>query len=189
MKTRLLMGIALAAIMHGGAAAGPTPKMLGDTCAGCHGLKGASAGLSMPTIAGMPADFIVLSMREYREGKRGSTIMGRIAKGYTDEDFEAMARYFSSQPWKSAKQEFSADLAKLGKRVHQRKCEACHRDNGISTEQDMPRMAGQWREYLGLVLDESRKRNFHQSETMKAVMERLSEQEVTALTHFYASQR
>jgi sulfide dehydrogenase cytochrome subunit len=36
-------------------------------------------------------------MKEFRDDSRPSTIMGRIAKGYTDEEIAAVARYLSSQ--------------------------------------------------------------------------------------------
>ena len=36
-------------------------------------------------------------MKAFRDGSRPSTIMGRIAKGYTDAEITAMANYISSQ--------------------------------------------------------------------------------------------
>lgn len=191
MTKRLAAAVLLAALLTGTAVAQPSGKMLGDTCAGCHGTLGASAGLAMPTLAGMPDDFIRLAMREFRDGQRYSTIMGRIAKGYTDGDIDAMAAYFSRQPWQKARQEADERLAAAGKRIHHKKCEACHRDNGTSTDLDMPRLAGQWRTYLDLMMIQARnpKRGFHQSPDMKTVMERLTEQDLAALANFYVSQQ
>jgi sulfide dehydrogenase cytochrome subunit len=191
MKRSLLVGALLAATLPGALAAEPTGAMLGNTCSGCHGTLGVSAGLAMPTLAGMPAEFIALAMREFRDGTRSSTIMGRIAKGFSDPDIDAMAAYFEAQKWISAAQGFDGKLAAAGKRVHDRKCEACHRDGGASTEQDMPRMAGQWRDYLQITFDACRdpKRTYHQSPPMKQVLERLSDKDIQALTHYYASKK
>lgn len=36
-------------------------------------------------------------MREFREGRRSSTIMQQIAKGYTEAEIEAAATYFAAQ--------------------------------------------------------------------------------------------
>jgi sulfide dehydrogenase cytochrome subunit len=191
MTTRAITAAFLATLLVGTAAAQPSGRMLGDTCAGCHGTRGASAGLAMPTLAGAPEGFIRLAMLEFRDGRRYSTIMGRIAKGYSDGDIDAMAAYFSGQPWQKVRQEADERLAAAGKRIHHKKCEACHRDNGASTDLDMPRLAGQWRGYLDLMMTQARnpKRGFHQSPDMKTVMDRLTEQDISALANFYISQQ
>lgn len=70
--------------------------MLSISCAGCHGTDGNSPG-SIPTIAAKPADFIETALKEFSSGKRQSTIMGRHAKGYTDEEIKLIAEYFAGQ--------------------------------------------------------------------------------------------
>jgi len=35
------------------------------------------------------------AMKDFKRGKRSSTIMGRHAKGYTDAEIEAIAQYLS----------------------------------------------------------------------------------------------
>ena len=37
----------------------------------------------------------ITSMKEFRSHKRPSSIMSHIAEGYSDEEFERMARYFN----------------------------------------------------------------------------------------------
>jgi sulfide dehydrogenase cytochrome subunit len=71
--------------------------MLGASCAGCHGTDGRSAG-SIPPISGRSAEFIRTSLEEFRDGKRPSTVMGRHAKGYTDEEIALIAEYFAARP-------------------------------------------------------------------------------------------
>ncbi|MES9885394.1 MAG: c-type cytochrome, partial [Candidatus Sedimenticola sp. 6PFRAG1] len=73
--------------------------MLANTCAGCHGTLGDSMGPATPTIAGLEADYIVEVMEDYKSGERHSTIMTRIAKGYSDKEIEQMAAFFSAQPY------------------------------------------------------------------------------------------
>ena len=55
----------------------PNAAMLANACAGCHGTYGASAGPSMPSLAGQTKDAIVDAMKAFRSGDRPSTIMGR----------------------------------------------------------------------------------------------------------------
>lgn len=69
--------------------------VLSASCAGCHGTDGRSPG-SIPTINGRPAEFIRASLEDFRSGKRPSTVMGRHAKGYTDEEIALIAEYFAT---------------------------------------------------------------------------------------------
>ena len=75
----------------------PSATMLANTCAGCHGTFGSSVGPASPTIAGISRDYFIETMLAYKEAQRPSTIMSRIAKGYTEQEIELMAEYFSKQ--------------------------------------------------------------------------------------------
>ena len=81
------------------AAADPPTRgaVLSASCAGCHGTDGRSPG-SIPPIYGRSAEFIRTSLEEFRSGKRPSTVMGRHAKGYTDEEIALIAEYFATRP-------------------------------------------------------------------------------------------
>ncbi|WP_455205172.1 c-type cytochrome [Kaarinaea lacus] len=69
--------------------------LLSYTCAGCHGTDGISPG-SIPSIACKPASAIEKALKEYRSGKRFSTVMGRHVKGYTDEEIQLIAGFFGT---------------------------------------------------------------------------------------------
>ena len=71
-------------------------EMLSVSCAGCHGTDGHSPG-SIPDISDKSAEYIRASMEEFRSGKRESTVMGRQAKGYTDEEILLIAEYFAKR--------------------------------------------------------------------------------------------
>ena len=71
-------------------------EMLSVSCAGCHGTDGHSPG-SIPDISDKSAEYIRTSMEEFRSGKRESTVMGRQAKGYTDEEILLIAEYFAKR--------------------------------------------------------------------------------------------
>ena len=68
--------------------------MLSNSCAGCHGTDGNSPG-AIPSIQGKSADFIATALTEFRDGKRPSTVMGRHAKGYSDEEIKLIADHFA----------------------------------------------------------------------------------------------
>lgn len=68
--------------------------MLSNSCAACHGTHGKSPG-SIPSIHGKSASFLSQALKDFRSGTRSSTVMGRHAKGYTDEEIELIAQHFS----------------------------------------------------------------------------------------------
>ena len=69
---------------------------LATSCSGCHGTLGRSAS-GMPTIAGLDQAYIVKQMNDFKSGARSATVMQQIAKGFNDEQIEALAAYFSVQ--------------------------------------------------------------------------------------------
>jgi len=73
------------------------PRQLASACAICHGSDGRGDGKALPPIAGMPRDHIAAQMRAFRDGQRPATVMHQIAKGYTDEQIEALATFFAAQ--------------------------------------------------------------------------------------------
>ncbi|MSO89536.1 MAG: cytochrome C [Rhodospirillaceae bacterium] len=70
------------------------PMLLALSCAGCHGPEGRSPG-SIPPLWGRTAANVLESLAGFKSGQRASTVMGRIAKGYTDTELEAVARYWA----------------------------------------------------------------------------------------------
>ena len=69
--------------------------MLSLSCTSCHGTYGISPG-TIPTIYGKSRKYIINTMKEFRNGERDSTVMKRIAKGYSDRDIFLISNYFSS---------------------------------------------------------------------------------------------
>ena len=72
-------------------AAGTAPAGA-SACSGCHGGAAASVG---PTIAGRPATDIAAAMQAFRTGERNGTVMPRIARGFTSEESQAIAAWWS----------------------------------------------------------------------------------------------
>jgi sulfide dehydrogenase cytochrome subunit len=70
--------------------------MLSNSCAACHGTGGKSPG-AIPSINGKSSSFIEQSLKDFRDGKRPATVMGRHASGYTDEEIKLIADFFASQ--------------------------------------------------------------------------------------------
>jgi sulfide dehydrogenase cytochrome subunit len=103
MRTSIVIPLAAAAIVAGLLLASPgrageltRGEMLSASCAGCHGTDGHSPG-AIPDISDKSAEYIRVSMEEFRSGRRESTVMGRQAKGYTDEEILLIAEYFEKR--------------------------------------------------------------------------------------------
>lgn len=194
-------GILASGMLLGTAAlAGSSAPMLSNTCAGCHGPDGVSAGPGMPTIAGQPAGFQAEVLKQFKSGDRPSTIMQRIAAGYSDEELGQIAAHFAGKKWMNATGNpnskmatpVDAALAEQGAKVHKSaKCYKCHDNDGRSTEDDTPRLAGQWLDYLQIKFDDYKNAdlNVPQPKKMAKAIEKLSADDLKALAHFYASQQ
>ncbi len=75
-----------------------SPQLLTVSCSGCHGPGGHSPG-AMPSIYGRSAPSIAEALRDFRDGKRPSTVMVRFAKGYTDAEIDTVAAEIAAN-WK-----------------------------------------------------------------------------------------
>jgi cytochrome c553 len=104
MRMQLLIRSAMAVALAGsGVAAGADSGANADAgrdiaanCATCHGAEGRSRN-AIPVIAGQDKTYLVQQLKDFRDGKRPSTIMQQLVKGYTDGQLEAAATYLSLQ--------------------------------------------------------------------------------------------
>jgi sulfide dehydrogenase cytochrome subunit len=98
MRSRMFLAAFLAASPLGLQAQESTAvRSLAATCAQCHGTDGRSATSEVIPLAGLPKAHIVSQMKAFQAGTRPATIMHQLAKGYTDQQIEQMAEYFSKR--------------------------------------------------------------------------------------------
>jgi sulfide dehydrogenase cytochrome subunit len=164
-------------------------ELLAFQCAGCHGFNGHSVGPATPSLAGFPEEYFVETMMAYKEEKRYATIMDRVARGYSQEDFEAMAVFFAAQPYLPAKQDFDAELAARGAEIHDAQCSTCHSEGGTYPESDTAPIAGQWAPYLRDSFEDFLVHDRPQPRGMQRRLSALSTEDIDSLVHFYASQQ
>ena len=168
--------------------AAPTGQMLADTCAGCHGTDGASTGPATPSIAGNAAIYIVDSMNAYKSGDRHGTIMGRIAKGYSDEEIEAMAEVIASWPVHETNQQVDADKVAMGAEVYEDGCVKCHDEKGSLADDEAGILYSQWLPYLNYSLEDFKAGHREMPKKMRKVVEKLSDEQLEAVNQFFAGQ-
>jgi cytochrome c553 len=51
----------------------------------------------MPSLAGQSAEQIASAMRGFKTGDRPATLMGRIARGFSDDELDAIARWLANR--------------------------------------------------------------------------------------------
>jgi cytochrome c553 len=95
MKRTILLAVMLAAPAAHAQDTGP--RNLASACAICHGSDGRPATKDIVPLAGLPREHIASQMRAFRDGQRPATVMHQIAKGYSDQQIDAMAAWFASQ--------------------------------------------------------------------------------------------
>ena len=95
MGKALAAAIGLASIAAA-VSASAEPPVGAAACSGCHP---ASSRVTSPVVrlAGLDKDAIVRAMQEFRSGQRAGTVMDRIAKGFTDDEIQALAAWFAAQ--------------------------------------------------------------------------------------------
>ena len=216
MRTKIAILLALAVSASLFASIGYTDParqgMLVNTCVACHGPNGNSVGPAIPNLGGASENYFIAAMLAYKFDTveaieevvdadesledvevltRYSTIMGRIAKGYTVDEIKMMASYFSAQTAHRPTQDYDAAKAAKGKKVHKAHCEKCHEDEGRSAEDDSGVLAGQWKPYLAYTLHDyhvgAREMPKKMKKELKEVHEVLGEDGIHDLIHYYAS--
>ena len=66
-------------------------------CANCHGTDGRTVdGSAIPSLVGMPKDYMVRQMAAFKDGSRPATVMHQITKGLTDAQIDTISTYYAS---------------------------------------------------------------------------------------------
>jgi thiosulfate dehydrogenase len=195
-----------AVIAKGAAPVGPASRAHGaapaaaTVCQGCHGAHGeGNPAARIPRLAGQAADYLEKELRDYASGARRNEIMQNFAKPLSDADRGAIAAYFASQKAAYAKVEPGAtdtQLARGHQLAHQgseaeriQACNNCHGPEGIGEPHSAPYLAGQSAGYLAAELQWWRQgvRKNDAGKLMSSVAERLSDQDVAAVSAYYES--
>ena len=94
-----LAALCLLAMTSGAQAADPNlGRNLAATCANCHGTNGnAVKGAGIDALAGVPKATTLQKLADFKSGDKPASIMHQIAKGYSDEQLDAIATYFAAQ--------------------------------------------------------------------------------------------
>ncbi len=184
--------------------AGAEVTDIAGECDRCHGAGGVSTESDVPSIAGISPFILEEYMFEYRDGARAcreskyrtgdleqpATDMCVVADDLSESDVTAIADFYGSKKFIAAQQEFDADKAVAGAKVHKKLCRKCHADGGSYADDDASILAGQWMPYLEQALvDQISGDRTMLDEKMREKTDQLSEDDKESLLHFYGSQQ
>jgi cytochrome c553 len=164
-------------------------------CAGCHNEDGNSVMPEFPKIAGLDPAYITKQITDFKKFKRVSEIMGPMATQIQDSEVDALAAYFSKQK-RTPGVVTDKNLAAQGQIIYTDglvnsavpACSGCHGEKGEGTDK-FPRLAGQHTVYLNTQLLNFKNdvRNNDAKKVMRAITQRMSEQELKAAAEYITS--
>jgi cytochrome c553 len=164
-------------------------KEKAELCAGCHGDNGISQTENIPSLAGQQDQFIQWQLVFFRSGSRKNEQMQPIVEQLSNEDIRNLGAYFATlTPPKDSKPDDNPDLSQKGAQAAVgRRCNSCHTDSFAGTKA-VARIAGQREEYLAKALHDykSGARSGGAGAAMSDVAYPLSDEEITALSHYLA---
>jgi len=183
--------LGLAAVVFFAAPSFAQPVPLAEriqTCVACHGEDGNSKMENIPSLAGQPAFFILNELVLMRENIRQVEAMTPFVKDLKDEDINALADHFAKLPPKPSGEPIDPALVRRGTEIaEQKRCDSCHLQ-GLTGQQQIPRLAKQRVDYLAKSLKEFRDSTRPGSDTiMSGPVAGLSDADLTALAHYAAS--
>lgn len=191
-NSRLMLGIMVLVFAHQpllraepDAAAGSVKF---ESCAGCHsrpGYANAVPRFQVPKLGGQQAAYVVSALKAYSIGERKHPAMRGNAEGLNEQEMRDIASYLGGLKLAANDDHFSGDVA-LGKEKAA-SCGACHGEDGNSSDENFPRLAGQYQSYLIKALQDYRSGNRNNA-MMAGMVKDLSDADIEQLSAYYASQ-
>lgn len=178
----------LAVVGTGGAATAGTVEELAQTCTACHGdSRQLPTDPTFPIIAGQQFYYLYVQLRDFASGLRQNEIMQGIVAGMDKATMQAVAQYWSEQPWPTTA--FPGPTAEERERAERviasGQCSACHL-GGFEGNSRVPRLRNQQPGYLEkIMLDFKFKRRMNAPD-MSALFTDVAEADITALAHYLA---
>lgn len=200
MKKLILASITMFFFLSGAAIAGDAAagKAKSAACGGCHGFDGNSSIPAYPKLAGQNEAYMVSQIKAFKANTdRQNAIMLGMAAGLSDEDAADIGAYFQAQSVKEAAP-FDADKAAAGRELYKGgdlqkgipACQACHGPSGAGTAGiGYPQLGGQYVDYTLAQLKAFKEgtRKNDDKMLMRSIVEKLSDEEMAAVSNYIAS--
>ncbi|MFI5444914.1 c-type cytochrome [Polaromonas sp. UC242_47] len=171
-------------------------------CTACHGPQGRAAPDGYyPRLAGKPAGYLYNQLLNFRDGRRHYGLMTQLLEPLSDAYLMEIATYFSQLdvPYPApAPGKTSAEVLRQGQRLvlegdaarRVPACVQCHGQAMTGVAPNIPGLLGLPRDYLNAQLGawKAGQRRAHAPDCMKEVVDRLSLDDINAVSHWLSAQ-
>lgn len=169
------------------------------TCGACHGDDGNSQIPANPKLAGQGEKYLLKQLSDVQRGDREIALMTGLLDNFNDQDLADIAAYYASQTQTQGAAE--EKWVELGREMyrngnHERGipgCMGCHGPAGDgNAPAGYPMIAGQHAEYIAQQLRHfsvGTRANDGEGMTMRAIAERMNENEIQAVASYVAGLR
>lgn len=195
MKKLLLLVVLLSHPIVSMAANLANGEKINKSCALCHGIYGQGApGKLSPRIAGLPKEYLIKAIKEYRDGTRKYGLMvytSQLDKA-TDADIEDVSAYLASIDL-SSDERFNVSSTigneKAGRKLYKKECKSCHaRDGYGKPNKEAPPLAGQHASYLFTTMKNFQSKvRIHDNDPEDDTFEDYEDDELTDIMAYVAS--
>lgn len=170
---------------------------LAGECSSCHGSDGNSPDAQWPNIAGQHAGYLFKQLRNFKDGEqRANSQMEGIVAELDEDDMRDLSAFYSDQPRKIMGAE-DEERVERGRAIYLggipdkgvAACAACHGPRGEgNAAAGYPVVGGQWAQYLIDQLEQFRSgdRGNDSNETMRALAEEMSDDDIRAVAEYMA---
>jgi cytochrome c553 len=209
LKSLLLASLALgagvataaipAAVAKADPAKGGTLYDAGDTarglpaCMSCHGAAGNSTIVANPKLSGQIEAYTHKQLVDFTTPNRQNPVMTTYAKMLTEDEKRHIAAYLATQKIKPGAAK-NKDTVELGRKIYRggiaakgvAACASCHGATGNGIPVQYPRLSGQHQDYTYAQLDAFKNGTRKNSVQMTALAQRMSPEEMKAVSDYIA---
>jgi cytochrome c553 len=173
-------------------------KAKATPCQSCHGPDGNSLNPEWPKLAGQNAPYLKKQLEDFKSGARVNPIMSSIAAALSEEDIANLAVYYASQTISEGVT--PEEYVELGQKLYRQgnketgvpACMACHGPAGNGNPAAAwPRLSGQHAKYVENQLKayHTNGRTNDPNGMMRGVAKKITNEEVTAISHYVSGLR
>ena len=167
-------------------------------CAACHGEGGRSRTAAYPHLAGLPAQYTVRQLKDFREQQRAESDVAAYMWGVSalldDDTIQSLADYYAVQAPAPGRSKAPPKVLARGKFIFEagiaernvRACASCHGDKAEGAA-GFPRLAGQHAAYMERQLQVFSTRLRPHGVLMKAETSNMSKAEMKAVAAYLQS--
>lgn len=184
---RLLSGVLVTFCLAGPAGAGEIEE-LAQSCAACHGAVGQlPADPTYPIIAGQEFYYLYVQLKDFASGLRENEIMQGVVEGMDRTTMQAVAQYWSEQPWPRTGFAASEEDVARGERIAvSGQCSACHL-GGFEGNSRVPRLRNQQPGYLEKTMLDFKYKRRKNAPDISALFVDVPDEDIAALARYLAA--